>query len=167
MGADLAPPLPRLIPTASRVADHGQMRQRQRLAFVVTWLAATALATAVGFAATTTVGDVIRDAGPLGVEFHASHPAVDAPVGLPHHRTFETPAAVVSAECTGRAARLLDVRPLDGWRITDSELGPDEDVDVDLTGAGPTTLHFEIYCGADGWPRPVIEWRPSDPPTGG
>jgi hypothetical protein len=96
-GCGLAPPL-RLIPTASRVADHGQMGQRS--VFVVTWLAGTALATAVGFAAITTVGDMIRDAGPLGVEFRAPPPAIDAPVGLPHQRTFETPEAVVSAECT-------------------------------------------------------------------
>jgi hypothetical protein len=140
---------------------------RQQLVFGLTWLVATALATAVGFAATTTVGDVIRDVGPLGVEFRAPPPAVDDQAGVPHQRTFETPEVIVNAECAGRAARLLDVRPLDGWRVTETEPGPDEDVDVELEGDGPATLRLEIYCGADGWPRPIIEWRPPGPTTGG
>jgi hypothetical protein len=130
---------------------------RQRVVLVLTWVIATTVATAIGFAATNTVGDAIRDAGPVGTEFRIPDHASDRAGSVARRQTFEVDQVRVTAECVGRAARLVAVQPAPPWTISESDAGPDEDVNVTLDGNAPTTLRIEIYCSGAGEPRPVVE----------
>lgn len=127
------------------------------MVLVLTWIVATAVATAIGFAATTTVGDAIRDAGPVGSGFRAPDDASDRAGSEPRRQTFEVDGVRVTAECVGRAARLLAVDAAAPWTVVETDAGPDEDVHATLDGGAPTTLRIEIYCSGVGEPRPVVE----------
>jgi hypothetical protein len=128
---------------------------RHRLAYGLTWLAATALATTIGLAATAAVGDVIRGTGPLGADVRSVPTTV--PDGGPApdvvRETFTLPEITLTGQCTGRTAELLAVEAGPGWTVTDEERGPDEDVDVVVTD-GVRTTEVEIYCN-QGRPQPV------------
>ena len=126
---------------------------RHRALLVLLWLLTTAAATGVGLLAIHLVGDVLRGSGPVG-------PAYDSP-GSPPQRspalvirsTLSVRAATLVVECTGRSAVLVRVTPSDGWRVGETERGPDEDVDVLLRRGGASTW-VEVYCN-DGAPRAV------------
>lgn len=137
---------------------------RQRVMYIVTWVAATAIATAIGFVATTTVGDVIRGSGPIGAEFRAGSPGTAA-AGPPRTAQLTVEGVRLRATCTGRTAQLLEYAPAPGLAVTDVEPGPDEDVDVVLVDRAGRELEIEIYCSAEGEPRPVV--RRAAAPAGG
>lgn len=127
---------------------------RQRLLLVLTWLVATACATAVGFGATQLVGDVIRGAGPLGPSGEVpSATAPTAPVQvIERHERY--PAVEVVVQCAGRTATMTAVQTTPGWRVVDQERGPDEDVDIEVA-RGSSTFSVEFYCNR-GAPQPVL-----------
>lgn len=139
---------------------------RPRAMYIATWLAATAIATAIGFVATTTVGDVIRGAGPIGAEYHPDPPQPDQAGAQPRVAEFTLNDVVVRAQCIGRSATLLDVVPGPGLSVLGTEQGPDEDVDVELLTPEGTELEIEIYCSAEGEPRPVVKDRPAQTTPG-
>lgn len=127
---------------------------RQRLLLALLWLTATAAATGVGFGAIHLVGDVITHDRPLGPAFGATSAPEPGPAATLVRRTLIGPAATLVVECTGRVAVLQHVEPAAGWRLTASETGPDEDIDV-LLARGPDRVAVEVYCN-DGVPRAFI-----------
>lgn len=130
---------------------------RPRMVLAVVWLIATAVATTVGFTATHTVGDVIGGTGPVGAEYRpVSEPPSEHLTGSGSARTetFHFEVGRLTVRCEGHLTSLVAKRPAPGWRVTDSESGPDEDVDVSFTGGG-TTTRIEVYCN-EGTPRPVV-----------
>ncbi|MGQ0573263.1 MAG: hypothetical protein ACT4RN_03545 [Pseudonocardia sp.] len=137
---------------------------RQTTVYLLTWLAATVVATGVGFAATTTVGDVLRGSGPVGAEFRTAPSAGDeqAPARI---ETFVVERVRMAVECTGRPARLLEVAVPPELVVTDTDEGPDEDVHVRVSDGTSTELRIEVYCSADGRPRPVVERRLTTAPA--
>lgn len=128
------------------------MRQRALLALI--WLLATATATGVGLAAIHIVGDVIRGTGPVGLAYESSRPLPELSPAQAERSTLRLQAATLVVECTGRTAELISIRPAAGWRIGETERGPDEDVDVVLR-RGRSTSWVEVYCN-EGSPRAVL-----------
>lgn len=121
---------------------------------MLTWLLATAVATGVGFLAISTVGDVLRGAGPLGASF-ASPPATPEPSESRAVRAaLATEHVQLVAECRGRVATLLEVEPLGRWQLRATEEGPDEDVEAVLARDGHQ-VRVEVYCNR-GEPRLVL-----------
>lgn len=131
---------------------------RQRVVLAATWLFATVVATAVGFTATTTVGDVLRGTGPLGPAYVAENTDSAPPTSTAQaptvRRTFVYPAVELVVECTDRAARMIRTSPAQGWTFLDQDDGPDEDVHVTVTQGDARTI-VEVYCN-EGEPRPVV-----------
>ncbi|MGH3984578.1 MAG: hypothetical protein ACRDST_18315 [Pseudonocardiaceae bacterium] len=132
---------------------------RQRIISVVTWIAVTILATGVGFVAISTVGDVLRGSGPLGEDFSiAQHrPDVSPEPVPPRQSTYRHQLATLTVRCIGRTARVLDWQPTPGVTVVSTDLGPDEDIHLDLDTDG-TVIRLEVYCNR-GEPRLVIESR--------
>lgn len=143
--------------TAPTPAHTGQVPQRVLSA--LTWAAVTLLATGIGLLAISTVGEVLRGSGPLGEDFSIAQQrgdVPDAPVTLRQH-THTHPLATLTTQCAGRTATLLAAQPVPGATVVDIDLGPDEDVHVDIDTDG-TTTRLEIYCN-HGEPRLIIEPR--------
>jgi hypothetical protein len=142
------------------VVNTGQVSQRL-LAFL-TWAAATALATAIGFVTVTTAGDVLRGTGPLGGDLSSADDpeAPGEPTTPPTARTFTHELANVRARCHGRSASLTGVDLARGTRLRDKDLGPDEDVHIEVLRGGVVT-RLEVYCN-HGQPRFFV-----DRPAGG
>ena len=132
----------------------------QRLLAFLTWAAATALATAIGFVTVSTAGDVLRGTGPLGGDLSiADDPEAHVePTTPPMARTFSHELATVRARCHGRSASLTRVDVARGTRLRDKDLGPDEDAHVEVRRRGQVT-RLEVYCN-HGQPRFFVD-RPS------
>jgi hypothetical protein len=130
---------------------------RDRLPYLSAWLLVTVLATAVGLVAVNTVGIVLRGTGPIGEQFSAVVVQDDASAAsaTPREETLAHPAAVLRARCEGRTIRLLEMRPAPGVVAGGSDVGPDEDVHVDLV-VGGREMRLEVYCN-DGAPRLAVE----------
>lgn len=133
------------------------MRRRSFLA-VAGWLATAAVATLIGVAAIRWVGESI--AGTPGgvlsqeeVERALASPAApggsapaatgaggpssppaggSSPAGT--RRAFATTGGSAVAECGPGGARLVSWTPVPGYRVSDAEPGPDDDVEVTFTG---------------------------------
>jgi hypothetical protein len=121
---------------------------------VIAWTAVTCLATAIGFLAISTVGEVLRGSGPIGEDFSIAEHSAPLPA-RPVTATLHHPLATLTAHCAGRAATLLGVEPAAGATVLDTDKGPDEDVHIDVTDR-VHTLRLEVYCNR-GQPRLVIE----------
>lgn len=132
---------------------------RQRVVSIVTWVAVTTLATIIGFLAIGTVGDVLRGSGPLGEGFGiAARPhEVSAEPTSSRQSTHHHPLATFTTECEGRTAEMLDSQPTPGAVVIDADMGPDEDVHLDLDLNG-TVVRLEVYCNR-GEPRLAVESR--------
>lgn len=132
---------------------------RQRFLSVLTWIAVTILATGIGFLATSTVGDVLRGSGPLGKDFSIAEQRhdVSSEPAPPRQSTYSHPSATLTAQCVGRTATVLNSQPAPGATVVSSDLGPDEDVHLDLDTNG-RLVRLEIYCNR-GEPRLVVESR--------
>jgi hypothetical protein len=132
----------------------------QRLLAFLTWAAATALATAIGFVTVTTAGDVLRGTGPLGgdLSFADDPEAAAEPTTPPTARTFTHPLAEVRARCHGRSASLSRIDLARGSQLRDKDLGPDEDVHIVVLRRGVVS-RLEVYCN-HGQPRFFVD-RPS------
>lgn len=128
----------------------------QRFVFGLTWFVAMIAATGIGLTAVSTVGDVIRGSGPLGQDFEDHPPALPTPPEQADtiRRTSTFRSVTATATCAGSTARLVAAEPQPGWRITEIERGPDEDVDVTLLNRGKAT-RIEFYCN-HGDPQPVV-----------
>jgi hypothetical protein len=131
---------------------------RQRIISVATWIAVTILATGIGFVAISTVGDVLRGSGPLGEDFSiAQHHDVSPEPAPPRQSTYRHQSATLTVRCIGRTATVLDWQPAPGATIVSTDLGPDEDIHLDLDTNG-AVVRLEVYCNR-GEPRLVIEPR--------
>ncbi|MER7416563.1 septum formation initiator [Micromonospora peucetia] len=145
------------------------MRRRSFLA-VAGWLATAAVATLIGVAAIEWVGESI--AGTPGgvlsqeeVERALASPAPTAPgVGGPSptesgtpspgatgtapagvRRAFATTGGSAVAECGPGGVRLVSWTPAPGYRVSEAERGPDDDVEV--TFAGPAgEVELKVRC---------------------
>ncbi|MGC4807890.1 septum formation initiator [Micromonospora sp. DT233] len=149
------------------------MRRRRLLAFAG-WLATAALATLVGVAAIRLVGESITGT-PGGVHSEAdveralaSPPAAPAtpaatstpgphgssvpggaPPGTPGGaaRVFVSVGGSAVAECAPGGVRLVSWAPAQGYRVGDTDRGPDDDVEV--TFVGPDGEHeLKLRCVA-------------------
>ncbi len=132
---------------------------RQRIISVVSWIAVTILATGVGFVAISIVGDVLRGSGPLGEDFSvAQHRYEVSPEPAPPQQsTYHHQLATLTVQCIGRTATVLDWQPAPDATVVSTDLGPDEDIHLDLDTNG-TVIRLEVYCNR-GEPRLVIEPR--------
>ncbi|MGH3932598.1 MAG: hypothetical protein ACRDTF_21790 [Pseudonocardiaceae bacterium] len=142
---------------------------RQRVLSLLAWVAVTALATGIGFLAISTVGNVLRGSGPLGEDFSIathSHDVPQEPV-LSRQSTHHHPLATLTVQCVGRTATLLDSRPAPGAIVVGSDVGPDEDVHLDLDtkdldtkdlDTKDTAVRLEVYCNR-GESRLAVERR--------
>lgn len=130
---------------------------RDRLPYLGAWLLVTLLATAVGLVAVNTVGIVLRGSGPIGEQFSAVVGPDDAAAGsaAPREDTLAHAAGALRVRCDGRTIRLLEVRPAPGAEAGTADVGPDEDVHVDLV-VGGREVRLEAYCN-EGAPRLVVE----------
>ncbi|WP_434743048.1 septum formation initiator [Micromonospora sp. SH-82] len=66
----------------------------------------------------------------------ATAPAPTATTPSAPRRVFAVPGGSVVAECQGAEARLVSWTPAQGYRTTDVDRGPDDDVDVTFEGPG-------------------------------
>ncbi|MEH0970625.1 septum formation initiator [Micromonospora sp. CPCC 205546] len=135
------------------------MRRRSFLA-VAGWLATAVVATLIGVAAIRWVGESIAGtpggvlsqdeveralASPDPAATSAGRPTAtptggpsspgasgSAPAGV--RRAFVTTGGSAVAECGPGGARLVSWTPAPGYRISDAESGPDDDVEVTFTG---------------------------------
>lgn len=126
---------------------------------MLAWVAVTTLATGIGFLAISTVGNVLRGSGPLGEDFSIavhSHPVSPEPTP-PRQRTHHHPLATFTAQCVGRTATMLSSWPAPGTTVVGSDVGPDEDVHLDLDSNG-TVVRLEVYCNRSE-PRLAVELR--------
>lgn len=132
---------------------------RQRIISVLTWIAVTILATGIGFVAISTVGEVLRGSGPLGEAFSvAQHRHEVSPEPAPARQsTYRHPLATLTTRCVGRTATVLNWQPAPGATVVSTDLGPDEDIHLDLETNG-AVVRLEVYCNR-GEPRLVIEPR--------
>ncbi|MGH3835472.1 MAG: hypothetical protein ACRDSF_07180 [Pseudonocardiaceae bacterium] len=132
---------------------------RQRIISVLTWIAVTILATGIGFVAISTVGDVLRGSGPLGEDFSIARQPQDVSPEPepPRQSTYRHPLATLTTQCVGRTATVLNWQPAPGASVVSTDLGPDEDIHLDLDTNG-TVVRIEVYCNR-GEPRLVIESR--------
>ncbi len=112
----------------------------------------TTLATGIGFLAISTVGNVLRGSGPLGEDFSiAAHPH-DVPhePALSRQSTHHHRLATLTVRCVGRTATLLDTQLAADAVLVGSDVGPDEDVHLDLDttnlNAQNTVIRLEAYC---------------------
>ncbi|SCL51281.1 septum formation initiator [Micromonospora peucetia] len=149
------------------------MRRRSFLA-VVGWLATAAVATLIGVAAIEWVGESIAGtpggvlsqeeveralASPAPTVPGAGGPASPAesgtggppspgatgtaPAGV--RRAFATTGGSAVAECGPGGVRLVSWTPAPGYRVSDAEQGPDDDVEV--TFVGPTgEVELKVRC---------------------
>ncbi|MEU9504756.1 septum formation initiator [Micromonospora sp. NPDC048170] len=145
------------------------MRRRPFLA-VAGWLATAAVATVIGVAAIEWVGESI--AGTPGgvlsqeeVERALASPAPSVPgVGGPSsptgsplppgatgstpagpRRAFATTGGSAVAECGPGGVRLVSWTPAPGYRVSEAEQGPDDDVEVTFAGPGGE-FELKVRC---------------------
>jgi hypothetical protein len=142
------------------VADHGRER-RQRLSFVLAWVAAAVVAVTVGVGAVTGLGDQILDRGPIGdnelVRKQAAEntrPAELDPEEPVIEETFTDEFGEFVVACQGKFAIGVDARPDEaaGWRLISYEPGPDDDIDAVFSN-GERSQELEVFCNLG---RPVL-----------
>ncbi|MER5332841.1 septum formation initiator [Micromonospora sp. NPDC002717] len=138
------------------------MRRRSFLA-VAGWLATAAVATLIGVAAIRWVGESIAGT-PGGVVLSQEEveralaspestatgagPSSPAPTGSAPHgerRAFVTAGGTAVAECGPDGVRLVSWAPAQGYRVSDVDRGPDDDVEVAF--AGPAgEFELKVRC---------------------
>ena len=115
------------------------------------WAAAATLAVVVGVLAVTTVGDSLRDRGPIGNEVSrvelqegGARPDPSAPLV---ERTLREEFGEFDVACRGAYALGTAVRPDEaaGWSVVSFDKGPDDDVDAVLANRG-RSIEIEVYC---------------------
>jgi hypothetical protein len=126
-------------------------RWARPLGLAVLWTVAAALAVAVGVLAVTTVGDSLRDRGPLGNEEARAdlrEEVVEPDESLPLvERTIREEFGELDVACRGAYALGIAVRPHEagGWETVSFESGPDDDVDAVFAHRG-RSIEIEVYC---------------------
>lgn len=146
-------------------AHHGVVahdaQQHHYAVLVAAWVAAAVAAVGIGVAAVTTLGDQIRDRGPLGDnELVRSQAAVNGrPMALDPsetriEETFTDDFGDFVVACQGKYAIAVEARPdrPGGWRTISFETGPDDDIDAVFSN-GRRSQELEIYCNLG---RPVL-----------
>ncbi|MDG4771878.1 septum formation initiator [Solwaraspora sp. WMMD792] len=102
---------------------------------------------------------VIGPATPSPVTSSPATPSPD-PTGGPDavRRAAATPGGTVVAECAGGRARLVSWAPAQGYRATDVDRGPDDDVEVSFVGPAGE-YEVDAVCFGD---QPEIGWELDD-----
>lgn len=132
---------------------------------VVAWLVVAAAAVTVGVLAVGTVGDTIRDRGPLGNET-IRNAELEEGSGSPSPGAARVRDVVSGkygefvAECRGVYAFGLEANPREaaGWRTVSYEQGPDDDVDAVFANRG-RSVDIEIFCNRGEPTVAEIEWH--------
>jgi hypothetical protein len=152
-----------------------------RLAVVLGWIGAAALATGVTLAAVSSIGTGIfgSSAGPMGQDEVATAlatatapadrgsgtspatPATPPPVSpTPGEAAATDPAVITSpggtvvVQCSDGLAELLSWSPAQGFWVDSAERGPDDTVEVEFESRG-TDVEVEVRC-VDGVPDATV-----------
>lgn len=126
-------------------------RWARPLGLAVLWGLAAGLAVTVGLVAVTTVGDSLRDRGPIGNEVtrvEVQEGEAEPDPGLPLvERTLREEFGEFDVACRGAYALGTDVRPdtAAGWAVVSYDKGPDDDVDAVFANRG-RSVEIEVYC---------------------
>lgn len=134
--------------------------------YVLSWAVAVVLATAVGLAAVSTVGDALRGRGPLGGEVRPSErrPLLDTDaVVVSRDISGDFGTFVVSCQGVYAIGQQARADTTDGWRVVRFETGPDNDLDA-VFSSRHTQVDLEVFCN-DGEPT-VGEIERSQLPVG-
>lgn len=134
---------------------------RQRAGFAVAWVVAAVVAVTVGVVAVSSVGERIRDRGPLGSNQLVRSAGLETgPVTVDPdeplvEETFADDFGEFDVACRGKFALGLAVRPdrSSGWSTISYETGPDDDVDAVFSN-GERSQELEVYCNLG---HPVLE----------
>ena len=129
---------------------------RRALGWTAGWLLAAALAVAVGVLAVSTLGESIRDRGPIGdnelirqadLDDGASTSPTPAPGTEAVRADITEEFGVLVVECRGVLAYGIDAQPDEaaGWRVVSFERGPDDDIDAVFARAG-SSIDIEVFC---------------------
>ena len=146
------------------VSDHDHRDRadlRRRAGFAVAWVVAAVAAISVGIVAVSSLGDQIRDRGPLGSnELVRSSGQETGPVTVDPdeplvEETFADDFGELDVACRGKYALGIAARPdrAAGWRTISYEEGPDDDVDAVFSN-GRRSQELEVYCNLG---RPVLD----------
>jgi hypothetical protein len=116
------------------------------------WVVAAVLAVVVGVTAVTSLGDQIRDRGPIGDNELVRDLALGAEGGTldpdepRFEKTFTYDFGSFTVACQGRFAVSVGApEPAPGWRTISYEQGPDDDIDA-VFSDGRRSQEIEIYC---------------------
>lgn len=122
------------------------------MGYAVAWSVAASVAVTVGVVSVTTMGDTIRDRGPLGnevarlaeLEEGEARPDPDDPRVT---ETIRGEYGRFTVACQGAVAIGVAVRADEatGWRVVSYEPGPDDDVDAVFSNRR-RSVELEVFC---------------------
>ncbi len=131
-----------------------ERRWARGLGLALLWGLAAGVAIAVGLIAVTTVGDSLRDRGPLGNQGNETIRAeiqdgeVEPDTTLPLvEKTIREEFGELDVACQGAYALGIAERSdrANGWSIVSFESGPDDDIDAVFANKG-RSIEIEVYC---------------------
>ena len=125
---------------------------RQGVGLTLAWVVAAVLAVVVGVTAVTSLGDQIRDRGPIGDnelvrDLGLGVDGASLDPGKPRvEETFTYDFGALVVACQGRfAVSVAAPEPAPGWRTISYERGPDDDIDA-VFANGRRSQEIEVYC---------------------
>jgi hypothetical protein len=137
------------------VPDHGVVTdpaggRRRLVGYAVAWSVAASVAVTVGVVSVTTMGDTIRDRGPLGnevarlAELEEGEARPDP--GDPRvTQRIEGEYGSFVVACQGAVALGVAADGAAGWRVVSYEPGPDDDVDAVFSNRR-RSVELEVFC---------------------